>query len=411
MSQARKPIGLAISTILLVVLLIANLISAGGDSSPDADSRNGQVFIQDNLWSTASRQYAIWVGPDGTPYAGSRRRGEEEWTTANLADVPRNPLATPTADDTHNVYAIATDAEGDVHVAGNMHDNDLRYLRSPAGAALERWEPRPAPSGSESVTYPAFTALPDGTLMFWRRQGISGNGDVYLDTLGPGARHWQHRGVVLDGTASNESPYLHHIAVDPGSGDIHLMFEWRSTGSVDSNSDVGYARSVDGGRTWERSDGTPYGGPVSHANAETVIAVPAGSGLLNGGGLTLDAESRPHGLAIFDSPDGDKVLEHVWLDGGEWRREELDETFADTRSQIAGTPDGRVWVLAVRGGSLDAIDVTPDRERLDDREIAAVPLGWEPSFDSQALARFGTVETLVPDGATPHVVEANLADP
>ncbi len=40
-----------------------------------------------------------------------------------------------------------------------------------------------------------------------------------------------------------------------------------------------------------------------------------------------------------------------------------------------------------------------------------MPLGWEPSFDAQALARFGTLETLIPDGETPHVVEADLTEP
>lgn len=412
-TKARKPVvGLTVSTALLIVLLVANLVSPGGETIPEADPRNGQVFIQDNLWSTASAQYAIWVAPDGTPYAGSRRRGSEEWTTASLAEVARNPLAAPTADDTHNVYAIATDAEGNVHVAGNMHDNDLRYLRSPARSALQRWQPRPAPSGSESVTYPAFVALPDGTLLFWRRQGISGNGDIYLDALSPGARRWRHLGVVLDGTTSNENPYLHHIAVDPRSGAIHLMFEWRSTGTVDSNSDVGYARSLDGGRSWKRSDGSRYEGPITHASAETVIETPpTGSGLLNGGGLTIDAEGMPHGLATFDRSGEGKVLTHVWLDDGEWRREDVEDSFVDTRTQIAGTPDGRIWALGVRGGELEAIDITPDRDRLDDREIAAVPLGWEPSYDSQALARFGVVETLIPDGETPHVVGADLTEP
>ena len=412
MRMPSRWVGLAISSLLVIALLIANLVSTGGDAAPEADPRNGRIFIQDNLWSAGSRQYAVWVGPDGAAHAGSRRRGSDQWKSFDLAKIPRNPLAEPTADDSHDVYAIATDAEGNVHVAGNMHDNSLRYVRSPAGTGLQTWEPRPAPSGDPSVTYPVFTALPDGTLLFWRRQGISGAGNIVLDSLPPGARRWRHLGVVLDGAASNESPYLHHIAVDPRSGAIHLMFEWRATGAVETNADVGYARSLDGGRSWERSDATPYRGPITHANAETVIDTPpAGSGLLNGGGLTLDAAGQPHGLASFDRPGGGKVLEHVWLDGGEWRREEIDDSFFDSRAQILGTPDGRVWALGVRGTMLVAIDVTPDRDRLDDREIAAVPLGWEPTYDSQALARFGTLETLIPNGDDPHVVEANLTEP
>jgi hypothetical protein len=397
----------AVTAALLAVLAAIGL---HGEGLQPGDLRNGQVFIQDNLWSTSQFQYAVWVGDGSAPYAARRRRGSNDWKLVNLANLPGNPLATPTANDIHNVYVIATDAEGGVHVAGNMHDSPLRYVRAARG--LDGWATGPAPTHERSVTYPAFTGLPDGTLLFWSRVGTSGQGAVRLDALPPGASAWESLGLVIDGRPSGESPYLNHIAIDPRSGIIHLLFEWRSVRSVESNNDLGYARSVDGGRTWETSDGTRLPSPITHASAETVIdTAPSGSGLVNQGGLTVDARGRPVGMVVFNGPGGERSWEEVWLDHGTWRQESFSDLDLDGRPQLAGTPDGRVWLLGARGATLEAIDVTPDRQRAPSQEVTRVPVGWEVSYDSQALARFGLIEMLIPDGDhpdRPRVVVARL---
>jgi BNR repeat-containing family member len=409
MRRWSRPIGISVSVGFMAVLLVVALRSGEpSEPIPRADLRNGRVFIQDNLWSTETHQYGVWVAPDGTPYAGRRRRGTPHWETVNLSKVAGNALAAPTENDQHNVYSIALDAAGGVHVAGNMHNDPLRYVRSPSGD-LSRWTNVPPPTAGEYVTYPAFVGLRDGTLLFWHREGIAGYGAIVLEALDPGATAWRSLGTVLDGRPSGEGPYIHHVAQDPRSWTIHLLFEWRAGRTTATNSDVGYARSDDGGRTWETSTGTPLRLPITHATAETVIdTLPAGTGLLNAGGLTVDARGQPHGVVTFSGRGGEKTFEHIWLDDGGWHREQLDDLFFDGRAQIVGMPDGRVWLLGVRGGMAEAVDVSTDRERLETRELAQVPVGWEVSYDSQALARFGRVEMLIPDGDRPQVVEADL---
>ena len=401
-------IGIGISLIFLVGLVIIGLLRDGGVPGPPPDLRNGRIFIQDNLWSAGTDQYAVWVGPDGTPYAGKRPREEGEWKVTNLAELPGNPLAAPTEDDEHNVYAIGVDATGGVHIAGNMHNDPLRYVRSRTGN-LRNLRPRDGPRPGASTTYPVFVGLPDGTLLFSRREGSAGEGAILLDALAPGARSWRSRGVILDGEPTNEGPYLHHIAVDPRTGAIHLLFEWRGGATSETNNDVGYARSVDGGRSWQTSAGTTLDAPITHATAETVIDTnPSGSGLLNGGGLTVDTAGRPHAAVGFQRADGSQLVEHLWLDDGTWQREQHSDRFLTGRPQIAATHDGRVWLLAVNEGDVEAIDVTPDTERLGSSEIVAVPPKWEVAYDSQALARYGVVEMLVPRGDAPQVVAASL---
>jgi BNR repeat-containing family member len=325
----------------------------------------------------------------------------------DLANLRGNPLAAPTVDDTHNVYAIATDAGGGVHVAGNMHLSPFRYAR--ANADLEHWSTKPAPAGGPSVTYPAFTALPDGTLLFWRREGRAGEGKVILDALGPGASRWHSLGTIVDGSPTGESPYLNHIAVDPRTGVIHLMFEWRSGPTVTSTNDVGYAQSADGGRTWTTGQGVPLALPITHTPASTIVDTePTGSGLVNQGGLTVDSQGRPHGMVVYDRPTGEREWQELWLDGGSWHSKWFTDLDLDSRPQLAGTPDGRVWVLGARGSALLAIDVTPDQDPAPTQSLARVPVGWEASYDSQALALYGLVEMLIPQGDRPHVVIAEL---
>ena len=405
MTNWSRPIGSAVTLAALALLVVLGLRL---ERPPDADLRNGQVFIQDNLTSDGALEYGVWVGSDGTPFAG-RRTDRGDWRVVDLSRLPGNPLAAPTRDDTHNIYVAGVDARGSVHIAGNMHDEPLRYVRS-APDRLAGWRSTPAPRGAERVTYPAFTSLPDGTLLFWRRVGVAGRGHVVLDELRPGASRWRSLGTVLDGRPTGESPYLNRIATDPRTGTIHLLFEWRATEDPDTTNDVGYARSRDGGRTWERSDGTRLRRPITHESAETVIdTLPSGSGLLNSGGLAVDSEGRPHGVVTWQPPTGEPAFEHVWLDGDNvWRRERLSDLGLEGRAQIAATPDGRIWLLGVDAGEVVAVDVTPGQDDRERRTLASVPVGWAVNFDSLALARAGELRMLIPDGSEPHVVEVSL---
>lgn len=413
MSRWTRAAGLLASTLFVVGVVLVALLGGGGPpdaEGPPPDLRNGRVFIQDNLWTTNGREYAVWVGRDGTPYAGSRRTAEGSWTQTDLGRLPGNPLSAPTDADNHNVYVLGVDARGRIHIAGNMRIAPLRYIRTRA-ARLGEWTATKTPVRTDRATYPAFVGLPDGTLLFFRRQAPVGTGSMeLLDVLRPGSDRWRSYGAVVDGRATQESAYLHHVAADPDTGMIHLLFEWRGTGGPSTNNDVAYARSADGGRTWERSDGTPLPTPITHSTAETVIdSETADAGLVNQGGFTTDADGRPHGVVRYRRPGEGGAIEHVWLEEGEWQRESFDDTDIEGRPQVVGMPDGRIWLLGVAGTTVKAVDITPDRDRADTQELATVPLGWEVNYDSQALAREGVLRMLIPSGDRPRVVESALS--
>jgi BNR repeat-containing family member len=404
--------GYLLLALLAAAGLVVTAVALHGRHSPSPalpDLHNGQTFIQDDLWSTANEQYAVWIGPDGTPYAGKRARAGGAWQVANLAAIPGNPLHAPVAADEHNVLAVGVDSLGYVHVAGNMHLDPMRYIRSARPGDITSWQVGALPDAAPRVTYPAFVGLPDGTLQFWRREGISGDGAEVADVLAPGATVWRPLvpgRVVVDGRGTGESPYLHHIAVDPRTGAIHLLFEWRRDGPDPSTTnDVSYARSLDGGHTWQTSTGRPIPTPITHASAERVIdTAPTGSGLVNDGGLTVDAAGNPHGIVVFEPPRGARSLDHVWHDGAGWHQERLPGGTVLRRPSIAGGRDGTVWLIGVTGPDdrLTAVQLQPGGRRED---LGPVPPDWEASYDSQLLQRTGQVEMLVPAGATPRVVD------
>lgn len=397
----------ALAALVLVVSVVVAVVSVP-DDGPDADLRNGRVFIQDNLVTDGARQYAVWVAPDGTPYAGARDLDRDDWRLTNLAEIPGNPLGTPTGDDLHHVYVLGVDVRGHVHVAGNMHGDDLRYVRTTAPHDIDEWEAASLDGPSDRITYPRFVRLPDGTLLFVRRHGVAGSGATHVDRLDRSGG-WRHDGALLDGTSTDESPYLHEIAVDHERNVVHLLFEWRTgTPAVETN-DVAYARSRDGGRSWETSTGARLPTPITHQSSEVVLDTPpAGSGLQNQGGLAVDAHGRPHGVVVFDPPGPDRSIEHLWHSGTGWRRDRLDGRLLDGRPAVAAPPDGSVWMVGARGGALRAIEITPgggDRVH----GLGRVPPRWEVSFDGRALADRGDLQLLVPDGTQPGLRRVQLA--
>lgn len=399
--RARSIVGFLLALVVSVVLIVVALISRSETSTTDL--RNGRAFIQDNLWSTEDHQYAVWTGPDGDPLVGQRRRGGGEWTVESLGSLPGNPLAAPTEQDLHNVYVIGVDGQGFVHVAGNMHADPLRYVRSTRPRDITEWEDAAVAGPAQRVTYPMFTALPDGTLLFVRREGDPGRGDILLDALPPGRRQWEHRGVIISGSMSDEGPYLHRIAVDEASGMLHVLIVWRGDLDPITNNDVSYARSPDGGSTWERADGSSMPGPVTHDGADLVVdTADRGSGLVNNGGLAVDRDGHPHGVIGFDRPNEGRSFVHVWHDGASWRREPIARWEGSSRPAVSGHRDGTVWMMGSVESEIVAMRLHPRRDNTP-RPVAPAPQGWEPTFDTPALHRTGSIETFLPKGSEPRV--------
>ena len=120
-----------------------------------------------------------------------------------------------------------------------------------------------------SVSYPEFYRQPDGKLLFLYRDGGSGRGDLVMNRYDPAAAAGSGWTRLHDQLISGEGKrnaytqaFLDH------RGTLHLSWVWRESPDVASNHDMAYARSRDGGLTWEKSSGERYTLPITAATAE-----------------------------------------------------------------------------------------------------------------------------------------------
>ena len=355
---------------------------------------NGTSFTQ-NLWTDGDVQYAVWVDDERHPIIGARSL-DGTWATFDLADVPGNPLASPIALDNHNVLAVATDPAGHIHVSGNMHSDELRYVRSVRSGDITAWT-APGMVGAQetSVTYPQFV-LADDELLFFFRLGGASSSRTNVNAYDHHSQTWERRAYLINGKATGEATYLNRVGVG-NDGTIHVMMMWRHHGPT-TNNDISYARSVDGARTWTDSQGNPYTLPITHPAVEIVVNTPdKSSGLLNASGLAVDGEGNPHGAFLMDDHRGVTQVYHVYHDGRVWHWKSLTNLVLDLNlnayaaERYVSRPsvffDGSsVWVLYWAGDGdkpLRAINVTTGAE--------VVVLGggfgdWEPTYDPHAPA-------------------------
>lgn len=140
------------------------------------------------------------------------------------------------------------------------------------------------------VTYPEFHSLPEGDLIFAYRDGESGSGNMVLNRYATESRRWERiHDILIDGEGKRNAYWQMCTSPD---GRIHLSWVWRETWLVETNHDLAYAVSDDGGKTWRRSDGgwkMEQVGPRSFPFS------------LSGGGTKMIPISRPQIVADNNS--------------------------------------------------------------------------------------------------------------
>lgn len=267
-----------------------------------------------SLVSDGRHQYAAFYDADRRLTVASRMLGAHKWTFAKLDEQ--------VGWDSHNRIAIAVDRQGFVHLCANMHCDDLKYSRTSRPADINSFEriDRFGPTPEKRVTYPRFMRLPQTSeLAVTFRIGGSGEGDTYLLRYDEASRSWSSivAGPLLQGLP-RFCAYPLGMQAD-AKGRLHLSWCWRETPMVETNQDVCYAVSADGGRTWQKSDGRPQPTPITPENAEVIDPVPQGGGLMNGGRLAIDDDNRPWIGYIKYGPNGGTQMYLATRDASGWR--------------------------------------------------------------------------------------------
>jgi rhamnogalacturonyl hydrolase YesR len=246
------------------------------------------------LYTDSVHQYAGFYVADGRLVLAKRRLGEDSWHIQ-----PTGFTADPK--DAHNAISLVVDGEGYLHLAWGHHDTPLNYSRSLESGGLAMDEPHSMVGKAEkSATYPQFFRLADGGLLFLYREGRSGNGRLVLNHYDAERQKWSRRQDNLIDGESRRSAYW-DMSIDK-NGRLHLAWNWRETPDVASNHDLLYARSDDGGKSWQRSDGSDYQLPITQASAEVATAIPQNRNLMNPPAVGANRLGQPV-IASYWSPE------------------------------------------------------------------------------------------------------------
>ncbi|OMP30166.1 BNR repeat-containing protein [Mangrovimonas sp. DI 80] len=357
------------------------------------NSINTVIFRKNSLATHNKHQYIAYYNPEGHVVLGKRLLKSNQWET----------LVTPyTAhvEDAHNSISIMVDGEGFLHVAWGNHNNQLNYAKSVRPNSLELGKKTPMLSDKEQqVSYPEFYALQDGNLLFFYRDGGSGNGNLLINYYNTQTQTWHRVQDNLIGGEGLRNAYW-QAYVDKND-QIHISWVWRESPDVASNHDLAYATSKDGGKTWQKSTGEIYQLPITESSAEVIKNIPQNSELINQTSMTSDKHGNPFIVSYWREADSEIPQFHLTYKTDQWQT--VDLGFRKTPFSLSGLgtksiPISRPQIVAT--DSKDIIVIFRDEERGSKVSIAynTFPFdsnwqildvtedsyeAWEPTLDTE----------------------------
>lgn len=233
-----------------------------------------------SLLTQGDQQFVAFYAADRQMTVGQRTLGSTVWKFKKLSSA--------VGWDSHNYLTLAVDRDLCLHVSGNMHCVPLIYFRSTKPLDINSLVQVPHMTGNheEQVTYPKFLRDPKGRLVFYFRDGHSGNGNTFFNVYDEKSRSWQSLmdTPLFDGEGQRNA-YPNEPVLGP-DGRYHLVWVWRETPMAETNHHLSYIRSRDLSH-WETADGKPLKLPIT-ASTEGVVVdpVPVKGGIINGGSQT-----------------------------------------------------------------------------------------------------------------------------
>jgi hypothetical protein len=362
-----------------------------------ASSVNAVVFRRNSLVTFNGSQWISFYNGSKNVIIGKRKLGTDEWLV-NHSQFSGNAV------DAHNVISIIVDGDGYLHMSWDHHGHPLRYAKGIAPGSIELGEKEPMTGSMEdNVTYPEFYKLSNGDLLFFYRDGSSGNGNLVLNRYRTSQKKWERvQNNLLDGEGQRNAYW--QIWVSPND-EIHLSWVWRQSGNASTNRNIGYAKSADGGVTWQKSTDENCSIPIKDGEHEVVWEIPVSSNLINTTSMTTDSDGNPY-IATYYKPDDDNCTNCYvfYLKDGVWKRSKITNRMLDFDLAGGGTlriPLSRPQIVCKeKDGNKTLIHIYRDEEfgnqiilsraLIDDalvwenKSLSEKDIGqWEPTFDSE----------------------------
>jgi len=361
------------------------------------NSVNAVVFRKNSLVTYKNIQFIAFYNQKGKLILGKRKLNSSKWEIVETA-------FSGNIHDAHNCISIMVDGDGFLHVSWDHHANPLNYSHSVAPLSLQLTAKIPMTGLNETnVTYPEFYKMSNGNLIFLYRDGRSGKGNLVMNRYEVKSKTWTQLHTNLIDGEGRQNAYW-QACLDK-NGTFNISWVWRGSADVSSNHDMMFARSTDGGISWEKSTGEKYNLPINAANAELACSIPRNSELINQTSMTTDDFGNPFIASYWRSGNGEVPQYHiVYNEGNKWK--ELDLGFRTTPFTLSGVgtkriPISRPQVLVSGKGDKSSIRLFfRDSERGDKVSVAICnniaqnqwkisdltnfAVGsWEPTYDTE----------------------------
>lgn len=361
------------------------------------NSVNTVVFRRNSLVTYKNTQFIAYYNTFKQLVIGKRKIGSKKWEL-NITQYKGD------ASDAHKSISIIVDGHGYLHISWDHHVSPLRYCRSVKPYSLQLTDEMPMTGIKErKVTYPEFYRLPNGDLLFLYRDGSSGNGNLMLNHFDVKGKKWTQLQAGWISGEGNRNPYW-QMTTDK-FGTIHISWVWRETPDVSTNHDMCYAKSTDGGKTWEKSTGGKYILPITQNTAEYAAKIPQKSGLINTTSIATDNMGQPY-MATYWRPSGSDVPQYqlIYNNGKEWVTQQISDRTMPFSLSGGGTkriPISRPQLIIKdingmkkaimiyrdeeRGGKVSAAicnDLSKSQWHVEDLTAESVG-SWEPTYDTE----------------------------
>lgn len=323
------------------------------------NSINAVVFRKNSVVSYKDKQYVAFYDANGYLTLAKRKHNSSKWKI-NTTEYKGN------VKDAHCSISIMIDGDGYLHIAWNHHNSKLLYCKSEKPESLDLLKPEFMIGENEDfVTYPEFYSFPGGDLFFLYRDGSSGNGNIVINRYHTSAHTWSrvHTGFI-DGEKERNAYW--QACVDD-NGTFHISWVWRESSDVSSNHDMCYAKTMDYGESWQKSDGSQYNLPITKSTAEYACRVPENSNLINQTSMYADKKGIPY-IATYYTPEGDSVPQYflIYRDQDIWKTVQMTQRNTAFSLKGGGTkkiPISRPQILVdVKAGQTRVILIYRDIE-------------------------------------------------